>query len=156
MANNIIAVNIGKSINVHKTVIESARGHWRPIGRATESEVLQQAQLVVAIKNNTIKGVFLVKGVQQDLETLRYEYDLTEATEYRSLEEYRTTAQTGPYWARGDLAGWKRIHPSTFMEMVAETHEPSVKLGSHEVRLLPNGDLEVMLGGGGDVRITSR
>lgn len=155
MYNNIIAVNIGKSIASRESVKEAAHGFWRPIGRATSSRELAHAEFVVAVKVNTVAGVFRVVNVYQDPNTLRYEWELHEAPALRSLAGHKIPEE-GPYWKAGDRAGWKVFDPEVFNETLNEAKDDVVPVGPHKILLLADGSLEIEMAPGYELHIFSK
>lgn len=154
MKKNIIAVNINKSAKTRDTIKQAAHGYWRPIGRATTSGPLEKAEIVVAVKLNTIEGVFTANGVHQDPSDLRYEWELTDAPSLRGLVGQKIP-DAGPYWKPGDLAGWKVFDPTVFTVMMETAKHDVIDLGPHTVLLRPDGNLEIGLAPGYELHITS-
>lgn len=154
MQENVVVVNIGQTINTRGSVNGAARGYWAPAGKATVSHALQNAEIVLAVKVNIIKGAFMVPDVTQDPTTLRYEWQLVDAPALRGLVGHRIP-ESGPLWKRGDLASWKSFDPSSFGELVAATKQDVLEIGPHTVFLYPDGDLEIGLAPGYDVRVAS-
>lgn len=154
MYNNVIAVNIGKSINTRKSVKEAAQGYWRPIGVATSSELLEKAEIVLAVRVNIIKGIFTTQSVTQDPADLRYEWELVDAPALHGLIGHRVP-ENGPYWKPGDLAGWKSFDPTLFEGMVEIAKRDVIRLGPHSILLMPDGSLEIGLAPGHELHVTS-
>lgn len=154
MSKPIIAVNVGKSIALRKSVKEAACGYWRPKGKAQTSSLLQEAGTVLAVRTNVIVGAFVVQGVTQDPEDLLYEWDLAAAPSLAGLIG-QSLLPEGTRWQQGDLSAWKEIDSEEFANLVEAGREDVIQLGPHTVRLRPDGSLEIGLAPAYELNVTS-
>lgn len=149
-----IAVNVTRSITERPTVRDAAERWWRPVGLATASELLERADVVVAVRANVIVGVFATKNVTQDAGDFRYRWELIDAPALRGLVGHRLPS-SGPYWVPGDAAGWKAFKDDEFAHLVEAAKKDVFTLGSHTIHLLADGSLEIGLAPGFELHVTS-
>lgn len=151
---SVVAVNVTRSINERPTVREAAERWWSPAGRATASEMLEQAEIVVAVRANVIVGVFATQSVTQNAGDFTYTWELTDVPALRGLVGHRIP-KSGPYWVPGDGAAWKVFKDDEFEKMVEAAKKDVFTLGSHTIHLLPDGSLEIGLAPGFELHVTS-
>lgn len=150
----IILVNIRQSVKEKDTsVLEAASKSWLARGVA-QTENLKNADVVVAVVANVIRGVFLVfESFETDRG--RWGWDLEEAPAYAAMIGSELP-EDGPRWVRGDGEAWKVLPQETFDSIFESSKDEKIQVGPHKLTLLPDGNVQFYLANGYNIEVISQ
>ena len=149
----VILVNIVRSIQRPEMTVETAaRRAWNP-HTAERGDVLKNADIVVAVAMNVIRGVFKVKDAHPDKEFPdRIAFNLVPVPKYAGLVGVRLH-DDGPMWLSGDRSAWKQSPVKYLDALLTDPEQGYISLGGNKISLLADGSLSIVLVPGASIEV---
>ncbi|MEW6927990.1 hypothetical protein [Trueperella pyogenes] len=151
----VVAVNISRSLRERGNDPEQAASHaWLPRSKS-QRQTLMNADLVVAVALNVVRGVYRVLSAQPYPDSPeRICWELQPLPAYAGVIGQKLN-ESGTYWKPGMGAAWLEFPIEELDDLQEKAKRDEIDFGPHKIRLLPDGNLLVTLAPGYSAHIES-
>lgn len=150
---NVIAVNVSRSIEERNSVLEAASYAWI-FDNEEKLEMLQNAKYVIAVAGNYIQGVFenLETSIIAD-EGNKVEFALAPFAPLAPLIGHPVPESVR--WKQGEQRGWKPVASKEVEKSLEHSKAQTQRFGAFNLKLTGEGNLQVIVPAGFNVEILS-
>lgn len=150
----VIALNISRALRHHDNVAIEAALHTRMPDSLEQRQHLASADIILAVANNVVRGVFRVIDAEVISEPVPgVGWDLQAIPAYSGLVGVNISSIDGPHWQQGKSVAFIDYSKDLLDKLQKEARKGSIALGTNKVQLLPTGDVLIELAPGQSVQV---